>query len=565
MPVNLPLPVSPVNRSDQSGRPGGRNVPPVQSSLLANRSSLVSQIRIIGFIALVTAAFAQGMIDHSFENMMTVLLIVFVSLIAGWYCLRAEMFSNCLVSNLQVLAMAATLVTLPLIFVTLEWHPVIFNLAVPTATFAYSALTVLALIGAHMFYRWLSLFGTLRRKIAERWLVPMGIFTPLSSPQLWIIGTVGWFALFYIYLFLPDTGTVSQGALDKTLQALSLFVYAPVIIPLKRLYGRKGPTISMTDAVLLAGYMMSILLLALGRNSRTVFAAPILLILLGVIMGGLLGHYRIKLLSPKMLGGVAIFGLMGLMLSNLALAMQIARSARGKVSSRELIGMSLEIMTDRKQLAEFRRTLYSEAGSPGEWDEFYVANPFLARFANPKFTDNILALTSDLSLSDRRAVLDFSVKRMISTLPTPLLTLLHINVDKSYVLSFSTGDYISYVASGESQLLGRMRSGSFIGTGVFMFGWGYPFVMMVAALGIFFVSDLLVRRVDYINPAGPGLPGGYWLFLSPFVLMWGHDLIFIINTESMADYPGLLIRGLVQPLLLYALLVKGSGYVVPND
>src|SRR5262249_37262 len=137
-----------------------------------------------------------------------------------------------------------------------------------------------------------------------------------------------------------------------------------------------------------------------------------------------------------------------------------------------------------------------------------------------------------------------SFQRMISTLPGPLLFLLRLDVDKNYVMGFSSGDYIYYMASGNAQSLGQMRGGSLIGSGVFMFyWWGYPLVMIVAGIAFFFTGDVLTRR---ISPQGAGaswVEERNWLLLSPFVLMWGYDLVFIFNTESLMDYPGILLRG----------------------
>lgn len=552
--------------NQRASRPeaGGAALASAQAPLVGNRASLLRQIRINGTIMLLCAAFAQGFIDASFENIMMVLLILSVSLIAGAYCLREVMFTDWLVSTLQVMATAGTLLAFPLLFVTLEWHPAVFNLEAPLPTFGYSALTVLSIIVAHILYRRLPFFGEFRRNFVERWLVRWNIFHPPSSPQLWIIGGVGWFALFYIYLFLPDRGTFSVGALDKFIQAFVPFVYAPLIIPFKKLYGAKSKTVSPVDWVLLFGYMLSILLLALGRNSRTVFSAPILLILLGVTIGGLLGHYKIKLFSAKMLGGAVLLGLAGIVLANLALAMQITRAARGSVNSRELMMMSIAAMTDRQQLQEYRHELYSVVG--GNLDEYYVANPFFARFANPKFTDNIFGLTAHMGDADRKDLLDVSLKRMMATFPAPLLYLLRVDVDKIYVTGFSSGDYIYYMASGQQVVLGRMRGGSFIGSGVFMFHWwGYSLVMLIAALVIFTVSDMLTRRVSQLGPITARLGGRAGLIVSPFVLMWGYDLVFIFNTEAVTDYPGILLRGVIQPLFFYALMVKASSFVVPME
>lgn len=539
--------------------PGSRAATDARSTdSSAYRRSIIRQIRVIGFWILLLAAFAQPLINSDSENIAMVLLTVVVSLIAGAYGLRERMFVEVPISTLQVLGLAGTMLAFPLLFVTLEWHPLTFNLQSPLRTFGYSALTVLTAIVAHIIYRWSPIFAHLRARVIGRVLMPAGVFEPLPNGAFWMMGLLGWGAMFYVYVFLPDRGTVSTGALDKIIQALASFVYAPLVIPFIRLCGG-GKRASGRDWVMLSAYMVSIFILAMSRNSRGVFAVPILLVGLAILLGGLLGHFPVRLIGLKTAVAVLILGVVSLGLGDLALAMQIARGARGQVSSRELARMSVAIMFDRSRLREMRAEEYSLITAESGWSEYYIANPFLARFANPKFLDNSVTLTGELSEADRLELLRVSMQKMAAILPESFLYLLQIHIDKQSVTSFSSGDYVYYLATGRG--LGAMRGGSFIGSGVFLFSWGYPVVLMVAVMGFFLFGDMLVLQTN---------PGGWSgrntalapILIAPFGLIWSTNLIFAFDTESLTDFPSVLLRGLLQSLVFYVVIAKVCRTIV---
>ena len=134
-------------------------------------------------------------------------------------------------------------------------------------------------------------------------------------------------------------------------------------------------------------------------------------------------------------------------------------------------------------------------------------------------------------------------------MPTPFLSLVGISeADKLKLNSYSVGDMLYYLASGSKNALGGFRTGHFIGSGMAAYGFAY--------LGLLFLAIALIfPLVD--SQALTSVPGS---FISPQISIIAIAQILtwftMSNSESVVSLMAFLLRGFIQPVLLFALFRK---------
>ncbi len=490
---------------------------------------------------LLPAAFLQCFFTNTPANLFAVFVILSAWKLTTAFVLRPATFYRYPLSCFVILCYALTQFCFPLLFTLLEAKPVIFNLSLPYDVFLHSLLCIIVVVGAHAVYR--SLNRTRYNNGLQKLLWGAGLYKPPTDKQIWMMGVAGLLALLYSVLG-RQAGQDFSGNSNKFIEGFILFAYAPYYLLLKPLYGN-GKIRSKNTMVLLAIYTLLIFIVSIMRNSRGAFMYGFTGIGYSYLLGLLLNVFPAKFLSPKkiFLALSAVWLVTG-PLSDLGVAMLVARAQRTDVPATEVLSQTLALYNDKEALRMYK--LQTTGTNTGEFDEAYLNNLYLARFCNLKYNDLSLQMAQRLKGVDP-LVKRFSVARPLAAiLPTPLLHLFGLEIDKEYVISFSYGDYLIDRVGWKGEL-GSFMVGHFAGFGMASFGWWYLVILFVLMIPSFFLWDAFA--VFTKNKQG----GTKIIFsLAGLVLLiFGSQFITVENVFSIAEF---LFRNWLQMVVLYLLL-----------
>jgi hypothetical protein len=466
--------------------------------------------------------------------------------------LRGSIMFNFPISSFLILAFTSTQLYLPLLFTSLEGKSVVYNLELPEQVFLHSLAAVLVLTVAHAFYRFLV---QISYKRPFPLMTRLGFFTPPTDLQLWLMGFVGIAATYYVFFMVPEVGAgVTTGsALDKLVQGLLPFTYAPFFILVGKLYGRGSKPNALLIPFLVV-FTIALFAVSIGRNSRGGFMFGFTSLAFAYGIGMLLGIYKRRLLTFKnaILVGVLFWLLTGPM-ADLGTAMVIVRGDREEIPAAELIDLTLEAYSDKNAIRQ-RRLEDLSSGWELDWDERFLDNVFTTRFANIKFNDMSLVMASKLDEYDPD-MLSHSVDYFLGALPEPFLKAFNFDVDKEQLYSMSVGDYF-YMVTGGQGYIESFRTGHFAGTGMATFGWWYLLILGIGMVPIFFLFELFVKR--HASPEGTGTQELQFSCCGLLALttIWG----FLPN-ESVASIGIYMVRGWLQLALLYLLMFHSTWLV----
>lgn len=508
-------------------------------------------------ISLGVALFQFVIAPHS-TNLLCTALVVGVNILAGLYLLQERNFRCYAFSSLQVLMFILSNFTLPLILTTAEGHPLIYNLVVPVETFGWCSILAITLIIAHAMYKESGLLQKFRETLSKKINLRLGLFQMPSEVQFWLMGFAGCLVMAYVYLFLRDagevSGTITNDANVKFLQAFQGFAYAPYLLLLRFLFG-ETPKILPRNVLLLTLYSGVILLLSIGRNSRSTFSVPILIVVIGGAIGLLTFRLpasiiKLKIVIPLLLAGI----ITAPFLSNLSGAMLTARHYRGTVTSAELIQISIDALTNQDNNSNSNNYQNNDP----TWDENYVQSPFFSRFIYVKFHDNVLNLTNGASESFREDLKSDVINRIVSLLPAPILEKMSITLDKSEALRGSPTDYIYYLRYGRG--LGGFKTGSFIGPGNILLRWGFLPVMYLTAIFAFVIVDSLaiLRRINQGGGTNEVVP-----WFAPVGMMGIYSTATFFIAPDLGSFVSFFVRGFPQIIVLYMILFYMTRFFNP--
>jgi len=188
-----------------------------------------------------------------------------------------------------------------------------------------------------------------------------------------------------------------------------------------------------------------------------------------------------------------------------------------------------------------------------EYNELYLSNDFLQRFSMTKFVDKNFEYTNGFDRSDPKLIKrqrQLFNDKMISVLPTPLLTAMGVKIDKS-ALEFSSGDSYAYYASNGQ--LGGYRLGSYLVDCYIIFGV-FALVIMPIFWSIIFVffDSLMMRTKDGM------------IVLSSYAALNLHYIFYdpVATGDGTASVMGFVFRFLTQQVILLALFLAGTNLIV---
>jgi len=482
-------------------------------------------------------------------NLIAIAYVAFAWLFNAGIFLKPAVLKNYPLSSFLIIGFTCTQFYFPLLFTTIEGKPLINNLQLPQEVFFHSILALLILICMHALYRSITYQRITKPSRGPKTFRKLGFFEPPSDLQVWLMGMFGLGAMFYTSFILKDGGNTEEGVVGKVMDVLMSFTYAPFFIPFGKLYGQKhAKTKGLATKLLL--FTVLLFLISIGRNSRGSFMIGFTSLGFAFGLGLMLGIIKARLFSIKyaLIASVAIWLLTG-PFSDLGNAMVVVRHQRNDIPKSEFIKLTLDAFKDKKLLRDYVMEVKTNVS---DWDEKYLDNIFLARFCNIKFNDASLVFASQIP-RDNDEVRIFSINRIWSTFPQPILSILHPNMDKIQVNGMSFGDCLRYQVNKSHYNLGSYVTGHLSGTGMAAFGWWYLLILAISILPVYFLMDIFhVRRFVFAGPRGQY--AGIERRFSLCVLLNLNAIFQFLPSESVVSILQYLIRGWFQMVFLYLIL-----------
>lgn len=506
------------------------------------------RVRRIALGVLLICALGQLLIDASARNLVCVFIAAVASAITFQFVIRGSVFRAVPLPALVVLGFNVSTMSGALIAQTASLRSLVFNLQVPEITFALCALFQVSLLVALFTFLSSSTLRAASRTVTRRVFKRMGIMQAPAPGQLWIMGFMGSAAMAWT-ASQGLAGQIQYGDVGaKFVHGLSYLAFAPFLLPiLDKTFPSAHPTTrGKVSSWPLIGYLALLVLIAMIRNSRGAFAMGVanlgMAALVLILMGQL--HVTAKLRRRLAIGAMILL-IAAPILSDLATAMVVVRGQRTEVSSMDLVQRTVSAFNDKQALEGYRHAAAILTGS-GEYEENYLANPFVARFVQTKFFDNSLSYEDTRTGQHASHLWDITLDKIAALLPTPLLRGLGIGISKEN-LQFSIGDALYNAHSGTG--LGGYRTGSPVGHGMALMG---PLIF-VAAIPLFLLTFMALQSLT--------TSVGSFVFISPVILLQLMSVYGLAAGDSLLDPIGLMLRGLPQSILLYWMAFHGTRWI----
>lgn len=522
---------------------------------LRRRFAFLRQVVRMSWIILFLGITYQLIFYPEITNVIGMIAVVFGWFIATRMWLRPNMLQTYLLSSFMLLGFASTQFYFPLLFTSIEGKPLIYNLELPEEVFLHASLCLVVLAVAHSLYRFLMRI-TPDRTVSL--LGKAGFFDPPSHAQIWVMGIMGMASSFYVHLANPDAAQGATGDPSvKALQALGPFMYAPFFIPIAKMVGSKE-NISKAYPIIIAGYAALLFGISMAQNSRGTFMFGLLTPAFAYALGLLLGVFRTRIFTFRnfVVGGILVWALTG-PFTDLGTAMLLVRDQRKDIPPSELITLTLEALDD-EQAIEARRKEDTTEPMDFDWDERYLDNLYTARFANIKFNDLSLITYSKVGMYDPD-MQEFSLDQLLASLPSPVLQIFKLDIDKETLHALSYGDYL-YVLSGGFGTPTGWRVGHIAGTGMATFGWWYLALLGLVMIPVFYLIDKFFRpRKDGIAQESSASEDKFKLSFCGILIL--TPIFQFLLHESVVAIVGYLIRGWIQIVLLYFVMFHISRVI----
>jgi hypothetical protein len=484
----------------------------------------------------------------------TYVMAALAGTVMTFYALRSSVLRAAPLSSLALIGFGLLTFWLPLVATAFEGKALTFELLRPDLTFGFSLIVFAVLILAHALYaRSKTLIG-LRLLLTHRILVPLRIFKVPSPVQLFAIGFVGLAAMFLVsFGFGAKQGEEAGNVVLKVLEGLFFLAYAPFIALLYPLANQ--PLLRFRTLVMpLTFFAIGLLIAGSARNSRSAVVFGLASIFVGVILGGWLGVFPARIFRLR---NFVVAALAGFILfaagTRLATAMLVVRTEHYTASPLEYVHLTLAAFLDGDAISTFDSTEYDLMAHQRQysWDEYYLDNLFLARLCNPRFTDNTLAIVSQLDAFGRAEIRSHELAACLTILPQPILELTGVSIDKE-ALRGSMGSFIYYVMTSKAEARGTFRTGSFIASAWACSGVFFPLVIGLIATLLYPVIDsfsLTSRAGDQVAIAAVAI-----------LSLYTTAVVFTsaaLGTESLAEFVRLLLRDIPQQTVLFAVVYWG--------
>jgi hypothetical protein len=473
----------------------------------------------------------QILVDLNLTNVICCSLALAAFLLTNYAVLniRNRSFVNAFPASIIFFIVSANSIA-PLGGTLLEGNSLRSNLEYPIDTFLHRFIfSLILIICLYLTHSKLNSSLVFLNEFAERIKI-----NRLYSPRIvWILGLLSLVIFFFKFLPLPVT-------ISKFLDGFGFLLWGPFIL-LFPPYPTN--TNSKTTKRWLLVYYIIMVILSFITNSRMGMIGPIIFVAMSYLMVFLTGRIEInkKIFTKFFIIGIIGFVGMGI-LADISTAMLIERAYREDRGMLDQISATFNTFNNKEKLDETRLFLLNKNDnlSSQDWKEDYISNGFISRFVQIKFDDNCFTRIYGFSPAAKEKLVEVSIDKLLVVFPSPILDILGLNVDKLYVNSYSMGDMID-VLSGHG-FLGGLKTGSIIAHAYGVFGWWYPFVILILFFLIFRTYQYLICRssnlIKYNNISTLSLILPFYLFTT-------------ISLDNISSVAAILIRGVWQTILIY--------------
>lgn len=500
---------------------------------------------------------AQWLVDASYANVASSLLAAASGVIAAGVALHPinRVRGNWFTAVILLFAGLSNSL-LPMVATLAEGHSLAHNLTVPVQTYTHLLLQTLVLAGAHVFVSHPRMARPLSWGLKRRLFDPVGLTGQLPARVLLGMGAVGFLAM-AAKLGLP----LGETPIKKVLDGLGVFSLAPFILvlpPYACLSGR------WRDKLLLGGYFVGMIFVAIMTNSRMVVIGPPATVVVGMGICLIAGSLQLDGRTVRRLILVALLCVpLSSIFNDISSALLIERAGREDRSASEQLRATWETFLDKPKieawLARSEREAAKRAGEAGTFRSTYIRNDYLSRFVTVKYHDDLLYRIGLCSDEDREQILQVSYYKTLALIPTPIARVLGIWIPKNQVNSFATGDMI-YTLSGEPAM-GKFLVGSVIAQAYFLFGPAYLILLWI--ITVFYFALLNGLGMRSVPDPGAGTERRF-LLLGPSTaaLFLAFKYCQVPNAASLDHLIGFLLRGLWQDLILFLVLSTAIGLLL---
>jgi hypothetical protein len=425
----------------------------------------------------------QCAIDSSAENIASACIVLLSSMTLLAYIKWGGAAADQPVSTVALLGFCVTSQLGALLVQTAYWTPLRVSLYDPLYTFGTLACYLAIAMAMHRVYRFFAAPGAARVGLFRGFLDWLGIYRVPAASALWFMGCVG---------LLSFPISARDGLAARIGAGFNFLTWAPFLLPLYLREIGPGYCKARRHYLLLAIYSAIVVVLGIALNVRVIMFIGAATIGLLYLLVGMRSNAPLTRKAVVRVGVLAlVMAAMSMPLSDLATSMAIARGSRGKISPAQMVKKTLSVFRRPALIAEYRRET-SAVSRFAAYDEHYIANPLLARFVETKFHDNALHFASRLTTESAKEHLrQVTIDDTWATLPTPLLKLLGVGVDKDD-LNYSMGDYLAYLSRGVR--LGGRKTGSMFAQGIAVMGPLFPILYAFICLFLYKLMDLLTVR-----------------------------------------------------------------------
>lgn len=407
----------------------------------------------------------------------------------------------------------------------LEGHPLTYNMISPIETFLWQFLYVMVTLIAFNRSK-----GHTPVKCINKILNNIGYFSPLGNKTLWVLGFCG--ILGRVYLLDNQFGEETTAGAGSVSIFILPFLVAPYCILFKQLFSNSDTSVSKFDFFALVCYSIIIIAMGIASNSRNSIVTIIMTVILMSFIYCI--YHREDLLesitkvsTKKIFTIVFSLMLLGIPLTNFAIAMVAVRYMRSDIGASELLKETIDLAMDSERMAQVNAVVnkvedeksIDVSDLKSDWSETYVSNVFFNRICNYQVADASIyhAKKAGIPCDD---MIDFSIISLKLIFPAPIVKILFGNIrkqdyefspmDKLFACSQKTTVFPSYLVGGD------------VGLGLAVFGYLFPIFQFIIYYMIFrYLDHLICWREDKIVFPLLSLIGVYGSF---FTFMAGSGI-----------------------------------------
>ncbi|MFC4233180.1 hypothetical protein ACFOW1_14865 [Parasediminibacterium paludis] len=481
----------------------------------------------------------QILLNFSYENVICNLLTVgiFILVTELVFEKKNKNIADALIATVIFLTVASNSIV-PTLGTLLDGHTLVYSLNRPVETYFHRFIYGLLISFAFFVYRnrTKNSIKEIFSRISDRH--KLNILLPKNL--VWGLGLISLF-LFFFKGILP-----LPLELYKFLDGFGILLYSPfiLILPIYKTDNRK-----LRNRTLLI-YFAVMVILSFLTNSRQAIVNPVASVAAGWLILLITGDVILnsRLIQRGLIGGVVGLFLIG-SFSDLSTAILIQRANRDNNTVEEKITATFNTFLDKKAIDEYLKeqsVSTSLVVNTNEWQENYMRNPFLIRFVQIKFDDNLFMRLGGYDDLAKNKLRQATYDKILATFPTPVLKLFGSTIDKDYVNSFSIADLMT-VLSGDG-FLGGFLTGSITAASYAIFGWNYVFVLFFIYLLLFYIyGGFASHSLGYNNKEER---------ISTLALVFCFSLFSNFSLDGITNLIPVILRGVWQSMLIYYLAIR---------